>query len=332
MLEAIVMLFRDPNMQWIFLGCSLLGLSSGLIGCFTYLRKQSLVGDTLAHAALPGICIAFMLSGVKSMFLFLIGATVAGFIATIGIGVITRHSKLKQDAALGIVLSTFFGFGIVLLSIIQRGDYGNQAGLNRFMFGQAASMVSSDVYMMAIISVLLVIICFLLFKQFKLISFDPGFARGLGYPVTFLEQLMLLLVVIAVVAGIQAVGVVLVAALLITPAVAARYWTNQLSIMVILSSVIGAASGGLGTLISASVPNMPTGPVTVLAAAFIFLISILFGSSKGLLFRKLQYRKVKQSFELEFAGEVAIHANEATTTPHALSRKKRQQAGKGSQT
>lgn len=289
----------DPNMQWIFFGCLLLGLSSGVIGSFSYLRKQSLVGDTLAHAALPGICIAFMLTGVKSIGIFLIGAGAAGIIATFGIGYITRHSRLKQDAALGIVLSSFFGLGIVLLTFIQHGDYGNQSGLDKFLFGQAAAMVGSDVITMSVISIALVTICALLFKQFKLISFDPGFAKGLGYPVALLEQLLMLLVVVAVVAGVQAVGVVLIAALLITPAVSARYWTNRLGVMVALSGAFGALSGALGTWISSSVSNLPTGPVTVLAATALFGLSILFGPERGLLAKRIQRARVKRRFLLE---------------------------------
>lgn len=292
-------MLSDPNMQWIFLGCTLLGLSSGVIGCFSYLRKQSLMGDTLAHAALPGICIAFMLTGVKSIGLFLIGAGIAGVAATFGIGYITRNSKLKQDAAMGIVLSGFFGLGIVLLTLIQHGDYGNQAGLDKFLFGQAASMIASDVITMTVVCVSLITICTLLFKQFKIISFDPGFARGLGYPVAFLEQLLMLLIVVAVVAGIQAVGVVLVAALLITPAVSARYWTDRLGLMVVLSGVFGAVSGGIGTWISASVSNLPTGPVTVLAATLLFCISILFGPQRGLVAKRLLRQRVKQRYNRE---------------------------------
>ncbi|MHA6483089.1 metal ABC transporter permease [Paenibacillus sp. strain BS8-2] len=292
-------MMSDPNMRWIFFGCLLLGLSSGVIGSFSYLRKQSLVGDTLAHAALPGICIAFMLTGVKSIGVFLIGAGIAGMIATFGIGFITRHSRLKQDAALGIVLSSFFGLGIVLLTFIQHGDYGNQSGLDKFLFGQAAAMVSSDVVTMSIVSVSLVTVCTLLFKQFKLISFDPGFAKGLGYPVALLEQLLMLLVVVAVVAGIQAVGVVLIAALLITPAVSARYWTNRLGVMVVLSGVFGALSGALGTWISSSVSNLPTGPVTVLAATFLFGLSVLLGPERGLLAKRLQRERVRRRFMLE---------------------------------
>lgn len=292
-------MLSDPNMQWIFLGCTLLGLSSGIIGCFSYLRKQSLMGDTLAHAALPGICIAFMLTGVKSIGLFLIGAGIAGLLATFGIGYITRHSKLKQDAAMGIVLSGFFGLGIVLLTLIQHGDYGNQAGLDKFLFGQAASMVASDVVTMSVVCGLLITVCTLLFKQFKLISFDAGFARGIGYPVAFLEQLLMLLVVVAVVAGIQAVGVVLVAALLITPAVSARYWTDRLGLMVVISGVFGALSGAIGTLMSASVSNLPTGPVTVLTATLLFGLSVLFGPTRGLIAKRLIRKRVKQRFDRE---------------------------------
>jgi manganese/zinc/iron transport system permease protein len=295
-MDKIWSMLADPNMQWIFLGCTMLGLSSGVIGCFSYLRKQSLMGDTLAHAALPGICIAFMLTGIKSIGLFLVGAGIAGIIATFGIGYITRNSKLKQDAAMGIVLSGFFGLGIVLLTLIQHGNYGNQAGLDKFLFGQAASMIASDVITMTVVCVSLITICTLLFKQFKIISFDPGFAKGIGYPVAFLEQLLMLLIVVAVVAGIQAVGVVLVAALLITPAVSARYWTDRLGLMVVLSGLFGAVSGAVGTWISASVSNLPTGPVTVLAATLLFCISILFGPQRGLIAKRMLRQKVKQRY------------------------------------
>ncbi|MNK49176.1 Manganese transport system membrane protein MntB [compost metagenome] len=285
-----IRLFLDPNARWILLGCMLLGLSSGVIGSFSYLRKQSLMGDALSHAALPGVCIAFMLSGSKSILLFLIGAAAAGFLATFGIGYITRHTRIKQDAALAIVLSVFFGFGTVLLTHIQHSGNSNQSGLDKFLFGQAASMVQSDVIIMALISVVLIGICCLLYKEFKLLSFDPGFARGLGYPVALLDQLIMFLMVVAVVVGIQAVGIVLMAALLITPAVSARYWTEKLGVMVILSGLFGALSGLAGTFVSASGSNLPTGPLTVLAATTLFLISMALAPKRGLL-SKLIMRK-----------------------------------------
>lgn len=288
MIPTLISWFTDPNMRWILMGSLLLGLGSGVIGSFTVLRKQSLLGDTLAHAALPGICIAFMLSGVKSMGLFMIGAIISGMIATLGIHIITSFSRIKQDAALGITLSVFFGVGVVLMTKIQHSGNGNQSGLDKYMFGQAASMMLSDVYLMGIVSLLLILICALLFKEFKLVSFDPGFARGMGLKVAVLEQLLLLMTVVAVVVGIQAVGVVLVAALLITPAVAARYWSDALGVMVILAGLFGALSGVVGTLISSTLSNLPTGPVTVLSATSIFFASAVFAPGRGLIAKWIQ--------------------------------------------
>lgn len=299
---------KDPNAQWILYGSSLLGLSGGVLGSFAYLRKQSLMGDALSHAALPGVCAAFMVTGSKSILGFLAGAAVSGLLATLSIGWMTRHSKLKQDTALGIVLSVFFGFGIVLLTQIQHSPSGNQSGLDKFLFGQAASMVMKDVYTMAGVSVLLLLICSLFYKELKLSSFDTGFAKGIGYPTAVLDQFVLLLILVAVVVGIQAVGVVLMAALLITPAVAARYWTEKLGTMVVLSGLFGAMSGTLGTLLSTIGSNMPTGPLSVLAATAWFLVSLIFGTRKGLMPKLLQKWSVSRSVQkakLPYGGKRA---------------------------
>jgi manganese/zinc/iron transport system permease protein len=290
-------IFLDPNTQWILLGTMLLGLSSGVIGSFAYLRKQSLMGDALSHAALPGVCIAFMLTGTKSIFFFLIGAIVAGVIATFMIGYITRNSRIKQDSALGIILTVFFGFGIVLLTQIQHSDSGNQSGLDKFLFGQAASMIQSDVYTMTVISIILVALSILFFKEFKLLSFDSGFAKGIGLPTMMLDQFIMLLIVTAVVVGIQAVGVVLMAALLITPAVAARYWTEKLHIMVVLSGLFGALSGFVGTIISTMAINLPTGPLTVLSATTIFVFSVIFAPRRGVIAKSLLQLSARRSYQ-----------------------------------
>jgi manganese/zinc/iron transport system permease protein len=290
-------IFQDPNTQWILLGTMLLGLSSGVIGSFAYLRKQSLMGDALSHAALPGVCIAFMLTGTKSIFFFLIGAIVAGVIATFMIGYITRNSRIKQDSALGIILTVFFGFGIVLLTQIQHSDSGNQSGLDKFLFGQAASMIQSDVYTMTVISIILVALSILFFKEFKLLSFDPGFAKGIGLPTLILDQFIMLLIVTAVVVGIQAVGVVLMAALLITPAVAARYWTEKLHVMVVLSGLFGALSGFAGTMISTMAINLPTGPLTVLSATTIFIFSVIFAPRRGVIAKSMVQLSAKRNYQ-----------------------------------
>lgn len=295
----IISILSDPNTRWILLGCLLLGFSSGIIGSFTFLRRQSLMGDTLAHAALPGICIAFMLTETKSIGLFLLGALLSGIMATFGVSWITRYSRIKQDAAMGIVLTVFFGIGVVMLTRIQHSASGSQSGLDKYLFGQAASMVLTDVYVMAGVCIVLLIACLVWFKEFKLVSFDPGFARGMGLPVGVLEQLILLLTVIAVVAGIQAVGVVLVAALLVTPAAAARCWTDSLALMMMLAGLFGALSGAAGTVFSTFVPNLPTGPVTVLAATLLFAGSALFAPRRGLFARKLRSMQAKSAYMRE---------------------------------
>ncbi|MBW7474403.1 metal ABC transporter permease [Paenibacillus oenotherae] len=309
-MQSLWDMMTDPNSQWILLGCMLLGLCSGVIGCFAYLRKQSLMGDTLAHSALPGICIAFMLTGTKSILLFLIGAGISGLLATFGISWITRYSRIKSDAAMGIVLSSFFGLGIVLLTQIQHSDYGNQSGLDKFLFGQAASMIGSDVQTMLIVCAFIVAACTLLFKEFKLISFDPGFARGLGFPVGVLEQLLMFFIVVSVVVGIQAVGVVLVAALLITPAVSARYWTDRLGVMVIMSGLFGALAGVVGTWLSSTTASLPTGPISVLASTLLFVVSLLFGPRRGLLAKRLTRSRARQTLLEEQSRRVRDLAKE----------------------
>jgi manganese/zinc/iron transport system permease protein len=299
-------IFLDPNTQWILIGSMLLGLSSGVIGCFAYLRKQSLMGDALAHAALPGVCIAFMLTGTKSIFFFLIGAIVAGIIATALIGFITRNTRIKQDSSLGIILTVFFGVGIVLLTQIQHSNSGNQSGLDKFLFGHAASMIQTDVYTIAGISAFLVVISFLFFKEFKLLSFDSGFAKGIGLPTALLDQFIMLLIVTAVVVGIQAVGVVLMAAMLITPAVAARYWTEKLHVMIIVAGIFGALSGFVGTIVSTMANNLPTGPLIVLSATVLFVTSVVFAPRRGVIARYRLQGVAKQTYLTQVAKEKSL--------------------------
>jgi manganese/zinc/iron transport system permease protein len=264
-------MLQDPNVQWVLIGTILLGIASGVLGSFALLRKQSLLGDAMAHAALPGICIAFLLYGAKSMSWFMIGAAISGLIGTYCIQAIIKHSRIKEDTAIGLVLSVFFGFGIVLLTYVQHHGKGNQAGLDSFIFGQAAAIVGTDVQIISVIAFVLIFITFLLFKELKLITFDPQFAQGLGLPVKWLNGLLMTLIVGAVVIGLQAVGVILMAAMLITPAIAARYWTERLDYMVILAGLVGGISGVVGTLLSTLSRGMPTGPLIIMAATILFI-------------------------------------------------------------
>lgn len=287
-------IFADANAQWVLAGCVLLGVCSGILSSFAMLRKRSLLGDALSHAALPGVCVAYLIVGERSVPAFMLGALIAGMLGAFCIQFITRHSRIKEDAALGLVLSVFFAVGFVLLSYILNTSGGNKAGLKTFIFGQAASMVGRDVYIMAACAVVVLVFSLMLYKEMKLLCFDAGFADSLGYPSTWLDAMLNVLIVMIVVIGLQAVGIVLMVAMLITPAAAARYWTNRLNRMTMLSALFGGLSGALGVYLSALAPRMPTGPWIVLSATIMFILSLFIAPERGLLakgLRLIQLRK-----------------------------------------
>ncbi|CDQ38061.1 metal ABC transporter permease [Virgibacillus salexigens] len=288
-MDAFSSFFSSANLQWVLAGSLLLGFASGVIGSFVLLKRQSLISDAMAHAALPGVCIIYILFQVKSVPFLLAGAAVTSLIATQSIQTIVNKSRIKTDAAIGIIISVFFGLGIVLLTYIQQNSSGNQAGLDSFIFGQAASLVRSDVQLIAIGALVLIILTALFFKEFKISIFDPEFAKGIGLPVTFFNGVLLFLVVAVVVIGIQMVGVVLIAALLITPPISARYWTDRLGWMTILAGIFGAIAGVSGAVLSTAFNNLPTGPVIVLSASLIFFISLFLGSKKGLIIKGVKH-------------------------------------------
>lgn len=299
MWNDLILTLQDANTQWVLFGSILLGIASGVLGSFALLRKQSLIGDAMAHAALPGICIAFLLYGTKSIAWFLVGAAISGLIATYFIQTIIHHSRIKEDTAIGLVLSVFFGFGIVLLTKIAQSENGNQSGLDDFIFGQAASLVGTDVKVISGVAIALLIITFLLFKELKLFTFDRQFAKGIGLPTGVLNALLMTLIVSAVVIGLQAVGVILMAAMLITPAISARYWTDRLDRMVIIAGGIGALSGMLGTILSSMASSLPTGPVIVVAATLIFIFSLVFAPQRGLVSKGLKLYKLRKEVARE---------------------------------
>jgi manganese/zinc/iron transport system permease protein len=276
-------LLFDYTIRNVALGAAILGVVGGVLGSFAILRRQGLFGDALAHATLPGVCLAFMLSGAKAPVVLLSGAALSAVLGALLILIIVNSTRIKQDAALGIVLSVFFGAGTVLLTYTGGSGSGDQSGLDRFIFGQAATIVWDDVVIMAILAALALLVVALLFKEFKLLSFDPAFAASLGFPVGMLNVLLTLLIVVAVIVGIQAVGVVLMAAMLIIPAASARQWTDGLGAMVVISGLFGAFSGVSGALISAAGANLPTGPLIVLCATVLLVLSLFLGRSQGFL-------------------------------------------------
>ena len=214
--------FSDPSIVSVVVGAILLTASSAVVGTFTFLKKKALVGDAVAHSVLPGICLAFILSGTKNPIWMILGAFLTGWISLVIIDHITTKSKIKEDTAIALILSVFFGIGILMLTNIQHSGNPAQTGLDSFLFGKAAALVGQDLIVFGIVAVILIITVALFFKELKLIAFDSNYAKALGLPVKALDLLLTSLTVLAVVTGIQAVGVVLMAAMLITPAAAAR--------------------------------------------------------------------------------------------------------------
>jgi manganese/zinc/iron transport system permease protein len=279
----------------IALGAGLLGLVSGVLGSFALLRRQSLLGDALSHAALPGVCAAFLLTnGSKSPLVLLLGAAIAGWLGALLMTVTVRNTRIKEDAALGIVLSVFFGVGYFMLSLMQKTAGAGQAGLDKFLFGSAASLIESDVQIMFVLGGIALGVVFALYKEFKALSFDPSFLATLGYPVRHLDILLTTLVVIAVVIGLQTVGVVLMSAMLIAPGAAARQWTNRLGIMIGIAMGIGAGAGVVGAMISATAQKVPTGPSIVLVLTTITVFSLAFGMQRGIVWRWLRMRRTNE--------------------------------------
>ena len=306
----------DYTIRNVALGAALLGVISGVLGSFAVLRKQSLLGDTMSHAALPGVCLGFIAAGTRDLGFILVGALVTGSLAALFMLLLTRNSRLKTDAALGVSLSVFFAIGIVLLTWIQTTGNASQGGLDSFLFGQAAAILSSDLWIMGTITAIALAVVAVFWKEFKLVTFDPVFARTLGLPVLALEIALTVMIALAVVVGLQMVGVVLMASMVIAPAVAARQWSSRLEVMVILSALIGMTSGVFGALVSALGPGLATGPLIVLAASAAVAVSLLFAPRRGIVWemrrRAHNRRTLRSQRVLTMLYRLAAHHGDST--------------------
>ncbi|SFC55732.1 manganese/zinc/iron transport system permease protein [Parapedobacter composti] len=302
--------FADPNVRYVVLGNVLLSASAAMVGAFTLLQKKALVGDAVSHAVLPGVCAAFLFSGSKSIALMLIGAFATGWLALVAIDYITAQSKIKKDAAIGLVLSVFFGVGMVMMTNIQQSGNAAQSGLDHFIFGKAATLIGSDLLIFAILSLVLLVTVSLFFKAFVVLSFDRAYAQALGYPVRRLDLLLTSLTVLAVVTGITAVGVVLMAAMLVTPAAAARYWTDNIRRMVAIAAAFGAFAGVAGAYISYAAPAMPTGPWMVVVSSLIAFGSFFFAPKKGIVPRQYMQWKNRRVITDENTLKMFYHLGE----------------------
>ena len=285
-------ILQSYTTQMVLLGTALLGLASGIAGTFAVLRKESLIGDGLSHAALPGVVIAFLLTGIKDIEVLIIGAALSSITAAWLITITVENSKIKFDGALATILSAFFGLGMVLLTYLQSLNNAGQAGLSKFIFGQAATILARDVYITSAAALIIIVLTALFWKELKLISFDVEYAKTLQIPVTFTLILYRSLLIMTIIIGIQSVGAILISSLLIAPAVGARQWTNKLGTMCILAGLFGMVSAMGGTIWSTTVQKLPTGPAIIVILSVIVLLSLIFAPNRGILW---QYRRNKQS-------------------------------------
>lgn len=312
----LVAFLTDYTIQNVAIGAALLGIISGVLGCFAVLRKQSLLGDTMSHAALPGVCLGFIIAGTRDLGAIMLGALVTGALAALTMLLLTRNSRLKTDAGLGIALSVFFALGVVLLTYIQATGNAAQGGLDSFLFGQAAAILRSDLWIMGGVTLVALAVVAAFWKEFKLVSFDPVFARSLGLPVLALEIALTVMIALAVVVGLQMVGVVLMASMVIAPAVAARQWSSRLETMVLLSALFGMLAGIAGAMISALERGLATGPLIVLAASVLVGISLLFAPGRGLVWemrtRARNRRSLRGQRVLTTLYRLAAHHHDPT--------------------
>ncbi len=326
-----VLTLQDHNTRVVILGTLLLGVAAGVVGSFTLLRKRALMGDALAHATLPGIGLAFViginLGGGRSLALLLSGAVVTGVAGLLLVLILRRQTRLKEDAALGVVLSVFFGGGVCMLTVVQQIGSGSAAGLEGFIYGKTASMVPRDVWLIGIIGAASIVTVVVLFKELRVLCFDSAYAQSQGWPVLLLDVALMTLVTAVTVVGLQAVGLILVIALLIIPAAAARFWSERMLPMMLVAGMLGGVSCAGGAAISAIRPKLPSGAMIVLFATAVFGLSMAFGSARGVVPRLLRQRrlsrKVTQQHLLRAIYEINEEADDNPPAPLQALRSRR---------
>jgi manganese/zinc/iron transport system permease protein len=262
-------------------GVAAVGFAAGVVGCFGVLRRRALVGDAAAHATLVGVAMAFLVTGRRELSVLLAGGFISAMAALGVLVLMRRFSRTRDDAATAIVLSVSFGLGITIVSGITARGIPGGAGLEQFLLGHTAALTAADAWLLGTISAIAVLLLLLTLKEATLIAFDPSFAAATGWPVSAIDYLLVTLVAVMVVVGLPAAGAVLVTALVVIPPVAARQWTDRVPTMLLLSGLFGVASAVFGVAVSAVVPRLATGPLVVLAAAFIFLCSFVAAPDRG---------------------------------------------------
>ncbi len=303
MLVEALTLSLGYNAALVTVGAALLGLAAGTAGVFLFLRKRALVSDAISHATLPGVGLAFILMvavGGDGRWLpgLLIGSALSAWIGLLAMQWLTTKTRLSEDAAIGAILSVFFGLGVVLLTLIQTMPSGRQAGLEGFLLGSTAGMLRDEALLIGIGALAVIAIILIFQRHMVLAAFDPGFAAATGVPVGRVDLLVMGLVLAVTVVGLKVVGLILIVALLIIPPVTARFWTDRAGRMVVISGVVGALAGYTGAAASAVVPDLPTGPIIVLIAFGIFIVSLLVAPERGVLAAILRHRRFQRQVHL----------------------------------
>jgi len=312
--EQLVRFFslKDPSVRYAIMASLLLGTCCGLLGGFIVVRKMALMGDTLGHAVLPGVALGFLWTMNKDPMAIFIGATITGLLGTMVVHWIHTTTHIKEDSAMGLVLSGFFAIGICIFTMIQRLPIGNKAGLDKFMFGQAAAFSTSDLIMIAVVTAFASLLILLFYKEFLVTSFDHGFARSIGMPARFFHYLLMLLLAFSVVVALKAVGIVLVSAMLVTPAATAYLLTDRMHIMLIYSSLFGMLAGVSGAFFSYLGNSLPTGPFMIVAASSLFTIALLFGNRYGIIPRWIRHVERNRRIQIENTLKAVYQIRERT--------------------
>jgi len=305
----LVEFFGNHTYRMVFFGTSVIGLVSGALGSFAYLRKQSLISDVVSHSALPGTLLAFLISvtvlGVdgRNMFGLILGAVIIGTCAVFFANTVANRSKIRIDAAMAVALTVFFGGGMLLMRIIANGVFPGKGGIQDYLFGNASVITIADLVTSIIVGVGALALMTIFWKEFALRTFDPAHSTVLGFRAGVIDTLMFSTIVIATVIGVKAVGLVLMVAFVVSPPAAARQWTKTLSGMVGLSALFGAAGSGIGAYLSIALGKVPTGPLISLTLFGIFLFSILFSPRRSIITRALRRSRARSALRSELLHE-----------------------------
>lgn len=283
---AALTLSLGHNAAVVVLGCAAFGLAAGLVGCFVLLRGRALIADVAAHATLPGVAAAFIGATAlgldpRNLWLLMAGGALSAGLGALAVRAAAATRRVRDDAAMALVLSAGFGLGVVLMSVVQSLPTGGQAGLSHFILGQAAGMAEAEAQTLIGLALVASVIAILLFNPLRVLCFDEAFAAASGLPVRALDLALTALMLLVTVAGLRAVGLILVVALMVIPAVTARLLTERLSIMAPLAAAIGAVSGWVGASLSAAAPGLPTGAVITVTACVLFLAALLLSPTRG---------------------------------------------------